>query len=251
LFTDAGGQLVLIPVWFFGYLSLPNTTEALPLIEVLDWLHSMMLMRMISMLMMVCHPLLHQHESLGGALPSWWPMASEPWWAAEVAAHLPQVPTPVPFVCCKIFKKVDRLAVLVAIMKHLSLDFKRLTRTVLHCKLSSSEAALWDSALGNEQTRCQRPVYIMEMQEQHGRLLSLSHAGSVNPPADDDGGQEITEVVEQSQEQEVAEVVEQPQEQQVAAGNGRTEIGDAVHDQVEAAEAETERPHLVHDQVAS
>jgi hypothetical protein len=149
------------------------------------------------------------------------------------------------------FKKVDRLAVLVAIMKHLSLDFARLTRTVLHCKLSSSEAALWDSALGNEQTRCQRPVYIMEMQEQHGRLLSLSHAGSVNPPADDDGGQEITEVVEQSQEQEVAEVVEQPQEQQVAAGNGRTEIGDAVHDQVEAAEAETERPHLVHDQVAS
>jgi hypothetical protein len=89
------------------------------------------------------------------------------------------------------FKKVDRLAVLVAIMKHLSLDFARHTRTVLHCKLSSSEAALWDSALGNEQTRCQRPVYIMEMQEQHGRLLSPSHAGGVNPPTDDDGGQEI------------------------------------------------------------
>jgi hypothetical protein len=46
-------------------------------------------------------------------------------------------------------------------------------------------------------------------------------------------------------------VVEQPQEQQVAAGAGRTEIVDEVHDQVAAAEAEPEKPHLVHDQVAS
>jgi hypothetical protein len=58
-------------------------------------------------------------------------------------------------------------------------------------------------------------VYIAEMQQQNGhRLLSPSHAGCVTPPADDDEGQEV------------AQVVEHPQEQQVAAGAGRAEISD-------------------------
>jgi hypothetical protein len=104
---------------------------------------------------------------------------------------------------------------------------------VRHCGLSASDAALWDSALGNEQARCQRPAYIVQMkQQQHGhRLLSSSHVGGVTPPADDDGSQVVTELVEQ------------PQEQQVAAGDGGTDMDDEVHYQVLAAEAEPEKLH--------
>jgi hypothetical protein len=231
VFADAGGHLVPVPLRFFGYAPMPGTTTAPPLAAVLDRFHSTTLSRMISMLMAVCKPPLRQHESRSGPPPRWWPTASEEWWAAEVEAHLPHVPMPVPFVCCKILKKVHRVAVLVAIVKHLSPDFGRLDRAMRQCRLSPSETALWDSALGNEQARCQRPVYIAEMQQQHGHgLLSPSHAGGVIPPSDDDGGQVV------------AELVEQPQEQQVAAGDGGTDLGDEAGVQVAAAVAELEKP---------
>jgi hypothetical protein len=142
--------LVPVPVWFLGYLPMASTTEAPPLAAVLVRFHSTTLAPMISMLLMVCHPLLRQHECQICAPPLWWPMALEPWWAAEVEAHLSQVPTPVPFFCCKMLKKVHQMAVLVAIVKHLSPDFVWLAHTMRHCRLSPSNAALWDSMLRSD-----------------------------------------------------------------------------------------------------
>jgi hypothetical protein len=153
LFEDADGQLVPVPVWFFGYLAMPGTTMA-PLAAVLDRFHNTTLSCMISMLIAVCHPPLRQHESRSGPPPLWWPTTSKQWWVTEVAAHLPHVPMPVSFMCCKILKKVHRMAVLVAIVKHLLSDFARLARVVRHSRLFSSVAALWNSVHGNEQACC-------------------------------------------------------------------------------------------------
>jgi hypothetical protein len=263
VFAQAAGQLVPVPVQLYGYMPTvagPTGATPLPLAAALTRFHSATLARMLSELMAVCQPPVKQHESRNNTPPRWWPTAAEPWWAAEVAAHLPRIPMPVPFVAAKLLKKAHRVAVLVAMVKHLSPDFGRIAAAVRRCEMSASEAALWDSALGNEQAPCGRPVYIVQMQHLLPPGQALADTGGVTLPADNAAGQVVVAV---------ADLVEQPQEmqggvgvhggvvpavgyQQVAAilaGDGGAHMAttvamptEKVRDQVAAAEAEPEKP---------
>ncbi|KAK3124842.1 hypothetical protein QOZ80_7BG0594430 [Eleusine coracana subsp. coracana] len=186
--AGGGPQLVPVPVGLiYGYAWMagagPSATSAapppsLPLAAALNMFHGATLQRMVSALMPRCHPPLWQHETRGPGLapPPWWPTGSEPWWGPEVAAHLPTMAAhlPVPFVKGKQLRKAHRVVLLVAIVKHLTPDFDRVTAAVGPCGLSASEAALWNNAIENERARCVRlrPVLVVPVpQQQHASHL--------------------------------------------------------------------------------
>jgi hypothetical protein len=263
VFAQAAGQLVPVPVQFYGYMPTvagPTGATPLPLAAALTRFHSATLARMLSELMAVCQPPVKQHESRNNTPPRWWPTAAEPWWAAEVAAHLPRIPMPVPFVAAKLLKKAHRVAVLVAMVKHLSPDYGRIAAAVRRCEMSASEAALWDSALGNEQAPCGRPVYIVQMQHLLPPGQALADTGGVTLPADNAAGQVVVAVpdlVEQPQEMQggvgvhggVVPAVGYQQVAAILAGDGGAHMAttvamptEKVRDQVAAAEAEPEKP---------
>ena len=120
--------------------------------------------------MPVCNPPLRQgqHQSKTGPPPPWWPTGSEDWWTTELLEHLDLVaalssaPVPVPFAPSYGLKKPQKVAVLVAIVKHLAPDFARIAAAVRHSgKLSISETDLWHSALNNERAKYTRLVFIL------------------------------------------------------------------------------------------
>ncbi|KAL6639041.1 hypothetical protein ACP70R_022771 [Stipagrostis hirtigluma subsp. patula] len=185
--TCTAGQLVPAPIQFFGYLSTAGgfsgapvppapPCAGMPLAAALARFPSTTLGRMLSALMPACHPPLRQHESRSGAPPQWWPTASERWWVPDVVAHLSSMPlnAAVPFTAGGLLKKAQKIAVLVAIVKHLSPDFPRIATAVSRAELSDTEAALWNSGLQDEHAKCIRPVFILQLQQpsppppQHG-----------------------------------------------------------------------------------
>jgi len=181
--AGAGGQLVPLPLQFVGYhptcrasaVGLPAPVVGIPLAAALDKIENGALGRMLSALMPVCNPPLRQHQSKSGPPPPWWPTGSEDWWATELLAHLDTVaalmhaPVPVPFAPSYSLKKAQKVAVLVAIVKHLAPGFARVAAAVRHSgKLSVSETDMWHSALNNERAKCMRPMFIVLPQQQGG-----------------------------------------------------------------------------------
>ncbi|TVU39988.1 hypothetical protein EJB05_13433, partial [Eragrostis curvula] len=174
--AHTAGELVPLPVNFYGYKSSAGGFPSMaapaggpPLAEALDSFLSTTLMRMLSALMPLCDPPLRNYERKIGAPPQWWPTASEPWWASEVAAHLLGMPIgPVPFVAGKLLNKANKVAVLVAIVKHLSPDFARITAATSNCLLFASEDALWNAALQNERANCMRRVQLQTVAAAYG-----------------------------------------------------------------------------------
>ncbi|CAL5079274.1 unnamed protein product [Urochloa decumbens] len=103
----------------------------LPLAAALDKMKSDTLGSMLSALMAACDPpAARQRQSWAGPPPPWWPSASAAWWAPEVVAHLHTIPvhTPVPYAPAYKLKKVQKVAALVAVVKHLSPDFDGIAR---------------------------------------------------------------------------------------------------------------------------
>ncbi|CAL5076395.1 unnamed protein product [Urochloa decumbens] len=136
----------------------PAAVVGLPLAAALDRMKSDTLGRMLSALMPLCDPpaALQQRQSWAGPPPPWWPSATAAWWASDVAAHLHTIPvhTPVPYAPAYKLKKVQKVAALVAVVKHLSPDFERIARKVRdHARLTVQEENLWKNALANEAAR--------------------------------------------------------------------------------------------------
>lgn len=132
----------------------------LPLAVALDRIKDNALRVMLSALMLSCNPPVGQRQGWTGAPPPWWPTAAEDWWAPEVVAHLNTMRehTPVPFAPAYKLKKVQKVAVLVAVVKHLSPDFDGIFKKVVvslngRAKLTDEEKDMWKSALENEAAR--------------------------------------------------------------------------------------------------
>ncbi|KAJ1270250.1 hypothetical protein BS78_06G039600 [Paspalum vaginatum] len=168
------GQLVLAPLQYIGHgpiagVSHPKASAVgLPLAAALLKFRNDTLGRMLSALMPACHPPLQHYQSKTGAPPPWWPTASEHWWVPEVEAHLGKMPvdTPVPFSAGYNLKKTQKVAVLVAIVKHLTPDFSRIFTAVSRSKLTKYEAHLWNNALRDEHAKCMRPMVFLQLQPQ-------------------------------------------------------------------------------------
>lgn len=193
--AQAADRLVPLQLHFVGSYSypigrvvsgLPEPAVGMPLAAALDKMDNSSLGRMLSALMPACHPPLLHHQSKTGAPPPWWPKGTEDWWVPEVVAHLDTVAvhTPVPFASSYSLKKVQKVAVLVAIVKHLVPDFARITTTVMHSgKLSVPEISLWHSGLNNERAKYMRPVFValqppQQQQQGDGSTASNPSSGS-------------------------------------------------------------------------
>ncbi|RLN35715.1 hypothetical protein C2845_PM03G25020 [Panicum miliaceum] len=212
----------------------------IPLAAALDKINGNTLGSLLSALMPACLPPLQPGHGMAGAPPPWWPTASEDWWVPELVAHLPTMPlhTPVPFVPLYRLKKGQKVAVLVAVVKHLAPDFTRILSEVsLKAKLSIWEAILWNSALVSEWAKCMRPRLVVNGDDDGHRQARSSttssaivvHGGvaaadrceqiannlpgdSVTTPADD-AGQHLTEP-EQNGDMLVNDVAEAELKQQ-------------------------------------
>uniref|UniRef100_A0A0D9WWV6 Ethylene insensitive 3-like DNA-binding domain-containing protein n=1 Tax=Leersia perrieri TaxID=77586 RepID=A0A0D9WWV6_9ORYZ len=94
----------------------------------------------------------------GGEAPAWWPTAREPWWGTEVAAHMAMAATttpPVPFAAARRLTKAEKVAVLVAAVKHAAPpDFAcSLAAAAARSRLTHAESTVWESALRRERER--------------------------------------------------------------------------------------------------
>ncbi|CAN6209701.1 unnamed protein product [Urochloa humidicola] len=129
----------------------------LPLVAALDKMKSDTLGSMLSALMQACDPpAARQRQIWAGPPPPWWPSPAAEWWGPEVAAHLHTIPvhTPVPFAPAYKLNKVQKVAALVAVVKHLSPDFDGIAMKVRRsAKLTVQEDNLWKGALANEAAR--------------------------------------------------------------------------------------------------
>uniref|UniRef100_K4A2T8 Ethylene insensitive 3-like DNA-binding domain-containing protein n=1 Tax=Setaria italica TaxID=4555 RepID=K4A2T8_SETIT len=157
----------------------PAPAVGLPLAVALDRIKNNALGAMLSALMLSCDPPVGQRQGWTGAPPPWWPTAAEDWWVPEVVAHLNTMPahTPVPFAPAYKLKKVQKVGVLVAVVKHLSPDFDGISEKVevsqnAKAKLTAEEKNLWKSALENEAARHKSgsvpmvPVFNFVLQQQ-------------------------------------------------------------------------------------
>ncbi|OEL16638.1 hypothetical protein BAE44_0022342 [Dichanthelium oligosanthes] len=137
----------------------PAPAFVMPLAMALDKIRDETLRRMLSAVMLACDPPIEQRQSWIGAPPPWWPTASESWWGSELVAYLGSMEnhTPVPFAPAYKLKKLQKVAVLVAIVKHHAPDFHRFSGKVKvmmdRAKLSDWETKLWNSAIKNEAAR--------------------------------------------------------------------------------------------------
>ncbi|RLN33384.1 hypothetical protein C2845_PM03G25030 [Panicum miliaceum] len=134
-----------------GAIAPPAPAFGMPLAAALDKLKNDALGSMLSALMPACNPPVEQRLGWARPPPPWWPTASEDWWAPELVAHLFTMPvhTPVPFAPAYKLKKAQKVAVLVAIVKHHAPDLDKMSS-----KAMCDKANLWKSALWNEPARC-------------------------------------------------------------------------------------------------
>jgi hypothetical protein len=131
--------------------------------------------------MPACLPPLQPGQGMAGAPPPWWPTASVDWWVPELVAHLATMPlhTQVPFVPLYRLKKAQKVAVLVAVVKHLTPDFTRiLSEASLKAKLSVCENILWNSALVSEWAKCLRPRFVVHGDDDGHRQARSSTTSS-------------------------------------------------------------------------
>uniref|UniRef100_A0A0D3GNR5 Ethylene insensitive 3-like DNA-binding domain-containing protein n=1 Tax=Oryza barthii TaxID=65489 RepID=A0A0D3GNR5_9ORYZ len=121
------------------YVAMPMAPVAggggggVPLAAALCRLRNGTLERMVREMAQECTPpLVARRDRKSGATPPppppWWPKAEEPWWGTEVAAHLRgrRMATPVPFASPRRLAKAEKVAVLVAVVRHVAPDFGRL-----------------------------------------------------------------------------------------------------------------------------
>ncbi|KAG8081142.1 hypothetical protein GUJ93_ZPchr0007g3699 [Zizania palustris] len=171
----------------------PWSAPAVSLAVTLFRFQNSTLERMMTELMRECTPPLRAQDRKSGGPPSWWPTAAEPWWFSEVVVHLRgrQMDTPVPFATPRRLKRAEKVAVLVAAVKHITPDFGRISAAANRSRLTELEASLWGSALRVEHQRHvmsvliqmppppQQPQPQQQQQQQlpvNGRVLMPSHS---------------------------------------------------------------------------
>nr|QGT40629.1 ethylene insensitive 3 [Tulipa gesneriana] len=107
---------------------------------------------LLSALMQHCDPPQRRFPLEKGVPPPWWPTAAEDWWPQ---LGFPKDQGPPPYKKPHDLKKVWKVSVLTAVIKHMSPDTEKIRRLVrqskcLQDKMTAKENALWSSVLGQE-----------------------------------------------------------------------------------------------------
>lgn len=112
---------------------------------------------LLSALMQHCNPPQRKYPLEKGVPPPWWPLGNEDWW---VNMGLPQGQVP-PYKKPHDLKKVWKVGVLTAVIKHMSPDIAKIRRHVrqskcLQDKMTAKESLIWLGVLNKEESMIQQ-----------------------------------------------------------------------------------------------
>ncbi|CAA2978121.1 ETHYLENE INSENSITIVE 3-like 3 [Olea europaea subsp. europaea] len=113
---------------------------------------------LLSSLMQHCNPPQRKYPLEKGTPPPWWPTGNEEWWTR---LGLPKGQTP-PYKKPHDLKKMWKVGVLTAVIKHLSPDIAKIRRLVrqskcLQDKMTAKESAIWLGVLSKEEAFIRQP----------------------------------------------------------------------------------------------
>ncbi|KNA25430.1 hypothetical protein SOVF_005440 [Spinacia oleracea] len=113
---------------------------------------------LLSSLMQHCNPPQRKFPLEKGVPPPWWPSGNEDWWAK---LGLPKGQSP-PYKKPHDLKKMWKVGVLTAVIKHMSPDIAKIRRLVrqskcLQDKMTAKESSIWLGVLGREESLIRQP----------------------------------------------------------------------------------------------
>lgn len=113
---------------------------------------------LLSSLMQHCDPPQRKYPLEKGIPPPWWPTGDEEWW---MRLGLPKGLTP-PYKKPHDLKKMWKVGVLTAVIKHMSPDIAKIKRLIrqskcLQDKMTAKESSIWLGVLGREEALNQLP----------------------------------------------------------------------------------------------
>lgn len=113
---------------------------------------------LLSSLMQHCDPPQRKFPLEKGVAPPWWPTGNEEWW---MKLGLPHGQSP-PYKKPHDLKKMWKVGVLTAVIKHMSPDIAKIRRHVrqskcLQDKMTAKESAIWLGVLSREEALVQQP----------------------------------------------------------------------------------------------
>ncbi|KAK4380279.1 hypothetical protein RND71_002141 [Anisodus tanguticus] len=126
--------------------------------SVLQDLQDATLGSLLSSLMQHCDPPQRKFPLEKGVSPPWWPSGNEEWW---VKMGLPKGQKP-PYKKPHDLKKMFKVSVLTAVIKHMSPDIAKIRRLVrqskcLQDKMTAKESSIWLAVLSKEESTIQQP----------------------------------------------------------------------------------------------
>ncbi|XP_074292574.1 ETHYLENE INSENSITIVE 3-like 3 protein isoform X2 [Silene latifolia] len=113
---------------------------------------------LLSSLMQHCDPPQRKYPLEKGVPPPWWPLGNEEWWSEQ---GLPKGQTP-PYKKPHDLKKMWKVGVLTAVIKHMSPDIAKIRRLVrqskcLQDKMTAKESSIWLAVLNREESLISLP----------------------------------------------------------------------------------------------
>ncbi|XP_011660117.1 ETHYLENE INSENSITIVE 3-like 3 protein isoform X1 [Cucumis sativus] len=126
--------------------------------SVLQDLQDATLGSLLSSLMQHCDPPQRKYPLEKGVPPPWWPSGNEDWWVKLGLSHGNSPPYKKPHD----LKKMWKVGVLTAVIKHMSPDIAKIRRHVrqskcLQDKMTAKESAIWLGVLSREESLIQQP----------------------------------------------------------------------------------------------
>ncbi|XP_073149895.1 ETHYLENE INSENSITIVE 3-like 3 protein [Henckelia pumila] len=126
--------------------------------RVLQDLQDATLGSLLSSLMQHCNPPQRKYPLDKGVPPPWWPTGNEEWW---IRLGLPKGQTPL-YKKPHDLKKVWKVGVLTAVIKHMSPNIAKIRRLVrqskcLQDKMTAKESSIWLGVLSREESFIQQP----------------------------------------------------------------------------------------------
>ncbi|KAL8494202.1 hypothetical protein ACS0TY_025126 [Phlomoides rotata] len=120
--------------------------------SVLQDLQDATLGSLLSSLLQHCDPPQRKYPLEKGIPPPWWPSGNEEWW---MRLGLPKGLTP-PYKKPHDLKKMWKVGVLTAVIKHMSPDFAKIKKQIRHSKclqdkMTAKESSIWLGVLGREE----------------------------------------------------------------------------------------------------
>ncbi|CAK9146767.1 unnamed protein product [Ilex paraguariensis] len=126
--------------------------------SILQGLQDATLGSLLSSLMQHCDPPQRKYPLEKGVPPPWWPTGNEEWW---LRLGLPRGQSP-PYKKPHDLKKMWKVGVLTAVIKHMSPDFVKIRRLIrqskcLQDKMTAKESSIWLGVLSREEALLQQP----------------------------------------------------------------------------------------------